>query len=162
MPAGLRPDPANYPTWQAWAEAEARWSDQRFQEEFGQFRQVENLHTIGATGEPAFQNAWVGSASTGGLKFWKDAFGLVHFEGTINNPVIPSAYHVIFVLPTGYAPSYIQLQMNILIQLAGVTTPTALLFQTNGNVEYLGGSPGATSSIHLTGFHYRTDAPVPR
>ena len=46
--------------------------------------QAENLHYVGAVGEPAFQNGW-GNLSSFNHKttFYKDREGVVHFTGTV-------------------------------------------------------------------------------
>ena len=59
-------------------------------------------HEIGAAGEPAFQNGWVNVGSGNNtVAFRKDAFGFVHFKGSITGV---TANTVAFVLPAGYRP----------------------------------------------------------
>lgn len=59
-------------------------------------------HTIGASGEPAFQNGWVdygaGYPTPG---FQKDAQGYVHFRGLVKGGTLGAAA---FTLPVGYRP----------------------------------------------------------
>ena len=64
---------------------------------------IEAWHTVGAAGEPAFQNGWVGHAASGmyAPKFRKRPDGMVELDGmlrggTINQPA--------FTLPVGYRP----------------------------------------------------------
>jgi hypothetical protein len=63
----------------------------------------EAWHEIGASGEPAFQNAWVNEDPTGEVTaaFYKDPFGTVHLKGLVST----GANGNIFVLPAGYRPS---------------------------------------------------------
>jgi hypothetical protein len=61
------------------------------------------LHTIGATGEPGFQNGWVNYGvgyQTAG--FYKDSSGVVHLTGLIK---AGTANTTAFTLPVGFRPA---------------------------------------------------------
>ena len=64
--------------------------------------QPEAVHVVGAAGEPAFaagaSNTFSGSAPVG---FYKDPFGVVHVQGTVNTGATAA---LIFTLPAGYRP----------------------------------------------------------
>ena len=62
---------------------------------------MEPWHTVGATGEPAFQNSWVAGASGPVTAFRKDPLGRVHIKGNVQNGTSASA---VFTLPAGYRP----------------------------------------------------------
>jgi hypothetical protein len=63
---------------------------------------MDGWHTVGAAGEPAFQNSW---SSTGGIygpfQFRKNPEGKVQFRGTIQGGATNTS---VFTLPTGYRP----------------------------------------------------------
>lgn len=59
-------------------------------------------HYIGEAGEPAFLNSWV-AFNSDGVKFIKDAAGVVHIQGRAKNGS-PTAD--IFTLPKGYRPEF--------------------------------------------------------
>ncbi|MDX6481771.1 MAG: hypothetical protein QOG85_2281 [Gaiellaceae bacterium] len=58
----------------------------------------------GAPGTPLYQNAW-GEPDGGaeGVSFYKDAFGVVHLQGSAHNALGASAT-TIFTLPRGFRP----------------------------------------------------------
>jgi len=64
---------------------------------------LDNWHTVGAAGEPAFQNSWssVGGAY-GPVAFRKDPFGHVSLKGVAQSGTNNT---VIFTLPAGYRPA---------------------------------------------------------
>jgi hypothetical protein len=60
----------------------------------------EDWHSIGAAGEPTFQNSWVNfGGNYAAAAFRKDAFGWVHLKGVVKTGTIGAT---IFVLPAGY------------------------------------------------------------
>jgi hypothetical protein len=60
----------------------------------------EAVHLVGAAGEPAFAaGASNSSISTAPAGFYKDPFGIVHLQGTVNGN------NLIFTLPAGYRPA---------------------------------------------------------
>lgn len=65
----------------------------------------EPWHTVGAPGEPAFQNSWTNFAvgSWEVAAFYKDPFERVHLKGLINNGTMGQ---IAFTLPAGYRPQY--------------------------------------------------------
>lgn len=67
------------------------------------FLQVEAVHEIGATGNPAFENSWVNYDSSRKARFYKDPFGRVHLGGVVKTGTVPSTA---FTLPEGYRPEY--------------------------------------------------------
>lgn len=60
-------------------------------------------HTVGAAGEPPFQNGWINynTATYPPLQFRKDIFGKVQMRGAIKNGTLGST---VFTLPSGYKP----------------------------------------------------------
>jgi hypothetical protein len=91
---------------------------------------LDTWHSVGAAGEPAFQNGWV-NANTGEppLQFTKDPFGRVHLRGHITTGASGS---VIFTLPVGYRPAY---QEYILCLQDTGAAGSFLLVAANGNVS---------------------------
>ena len=70
---------------------------------------VESLHVIGAPGEPAFLNGWHAGPAGGYMTtpaFYKDPWGVVHFQGAI--ACGESTAGEIFILPDGYRPAVVQ------------------------------------------------------
>jgi hypothetical protein len=66
---------------------------------------VEAWHTVGAAGEPAYENGWAAYPSTG-VTFRKDRDGMVHLLGTTTKSVdLCSLPSTMFTLPTGYRPT---------------------------------------------------------
>lgn len=59
---------------------------------------IDPWHTVGAAGEPIYQNAWGGSA----LRFRKDPFGRVWIQGATASTGVSGT--VAFTLPNGYRP----------------------------------------------------------
>jgi hypothetical protein len=68
-------------------------------------RAQEDVHLLGATGEPALQNGWVnfgsGFADAG---FYLDTVGRVHLQGTIKSGTA-ALDTLLFTLPVGYRPA---------------------------------------------------------
>lgn len=59
-------------------------------------------HSIGAAGEPAFQNSWTGGASPyPPVGFWKDNLGFVRLRGML---LTGATGTVAFTLPAGFRP----------------------------------------------------------
>lgn len=149
MPQGLRPDPANFNSWQEWAAAEAKWNDERLQEELNNFRQIEKWHKVGDPGEPSFLNGWTGDPATGGFYFYKDPFGMVYFQGNLINNALPSGFHGIFTLPVGYRPILQPVTYNTGITIGGVVSAVTLLVSTAGLMTWAGPSSGAVNGLPM-------------
>jgi hypothetical protein len=63
----------------------------------------EQMHPVGGSGEPAFQNAWVNfGAGFRAAGFFKDGTNTVHVTGVVKTGVVNTA---IFTLPSGFRPS---------------------------------------------------------
>jgi hypothetical protein len=76
------------------------------------------VKVVGAAGAPAYQNGW-GASGEGdeGVSFYKDAFGVVHFQGSATSGIAvapqrgASAHNkavivnTLFTLPAGYRPN---------------------------------------------------------
>jgi hypothetical protein len=66
-------------------------------------KRLEAVHLIGEPGEPEFEN---GASNTGQgtskAAFYKDSFGFVHLQGTID---APNVGQVAFTLPPGFRPA---------------------------------------------------------
>lgn len=63
---------------------------------------MEAFHTVGAVGEPAFQNS-AGSVSGYNVRFRKDPFGKVKLSGVLS-VAAGSGDHIVFTLPEEYRP----------------------------------------------------------
>jgi hypothetical protein len=77
------------------------------------------VKVVGAAGAPAYQNGWVAAVEGDeGVSFYKDAFGVVHFQGSaLSGLAVPtkggSSTHqpsivstsTLFTLPAGYRPN---------------------------------------------------------
>lgn len=56
-------------------------------------------HTVGATGEPAFEGTWAAGSPT--PRFWMDPWGYVHMDGALTGGVLATSA---FTLPASYRP----------------------------------------------------------
>jgi len=66
---------------------------------------IEPAHFTGAANQPVFQNGWSSAlgADDEPLSFYKDTWGVVHFQGNAGN--VNASTSTIFTLPTGYRPA---------------------------------------------------------
>jgi hypothetical protein len=64
---------------------------------------LDSWHTVGAAGEPAFQNNWANynTIINGALQFRKDLFGKVQIRGVVSGGTLNT---IVFRLPFGYWP----------------------------------------------------------
>jgi hypothetical protein len=103
----LLKDPSLFPDeFKAWL---PRWlyNNVNFTITSQQLPRIENPHVVGATGEVAFQNAWVNfGGSNATCSYYKDAFGRVWLKGTVKTGTIGNT---IFTLPSGYRPAEAEL-----------------------------------------------------
>lgn len=103
---------------------------------------------VGATGQPAFTNAWV-NYDSGWMPagFWRDPFGMVHLRGLIKNGTVGSAA---FTLPPGFRPS------------AGAETFPSISNGAIGRVDVstdgtvTPASPSNNAYVSLSGISFRT------
>lgn len=97
------------------------------------FATIENFHTVGGVGEPAFLNSWTHLASpTITAKFYKDPFARVHLAGLVTGGTISTtATGDIFILPVGYRPSQLE---SFAIDNGDALTGTVVV-QATGNVR---------------------------
>lgn len=97
---------------------------------------------VGGTGV-AFQNSFA-AGGPGGPRYWKDAFGVVHLDGSFTNTTTPGG--AVFTLPVGYRPTR-QLTFSLLnvtaaaqrdcvIETTGTITP---VYTTANQTVYLDG-----------------------
>jgi hypothetical protein len=73
------------------------------------------VKVVGAAGAPAYQGSWhASSAEEEGVSFYKDAFGVVHFQGSTSSGIVVARRapagrlvlgDVIFTLPAAYRPA---------------------------------------------------------
>ena len=101
----------------------------------------EAVHLVGTTGEPAFENGWTNYVGTPGWSqagFWKDAYGVVHLQGTLTPGTSGAAA---FTLPAADRPA-----TNLFVPIA------------NGSYAYIMSSgavePSATVNIGLDGLSF--------
>jgi hypothetical protein len=93
-------------------------------------------HTVGAGGEPAFQNGWVnfGSGQTD-ASFTKDATGVVHIRGQVaGGTVNPGVTGSVFTLPVGYRPPSLVYVAALTTNGANVVTPGYVGVSPTGDV----------------------------
>ena len=123
-----------------------------------------DFHTVGATGEPAFQHSWQNSTSTLDypLGFYKDREGVVHLRGRIIDGM-PN--NTIFQLPPGYRPpsgKYVTApaacecntaQTTIIVVEGSGFAPTA-----DGSVTMLNGSLATGNSLWLDGISFLAES----
>lgn len=103
-----------------------------------QLSNQEAWHVVGATGEPAFTNAWVNFGAPHAVAaFYKDAFGVVHLKGLVKNGTAATS---IFTLPVGYRPT----ETRIFAVIDGVNAVSRLdiaaagtVVPTTGNNAYI-------------------------
>jgi hypothetical protein len=95
------------------------------------FFTVEDVHLIGGSGEPAFENSWVNVVGNEPAGFYKDPYGRVWLQGHVDSGTVDTA---IFTLPTGYRPA-----TTILITTSeNNTSSVRLRIQTDGTVDTRG------------------------
>ena len=96
---------------------------------------AEAWHEIGGLSEPAFVNGWtnVGNANEVTAGFYKDAVGVVHLKGIIDN-----GSSTIFTLPAGYRPG--KFLAEIILRGAG---GVQLVVASDGRVQVFSGSGAA-------------------
>lgn len=62
------------------------------------------VHIVGSAGEPTFGNLWTNyGAPYTTLRFWKDLFGTVFFDGVVKNSS-PAATGAVIQIPSGFRP----------------------------------------------------------
>lgn len=95
------------------------------------------LHVVGASGEPAFQNAWVNFGGTDpSASFYKDR-GRVYLAGSVKSGTLAAP---IFTLPVGYRPPSDTVRFAVIDGSAGpggtviVFASGAVHLQTGNNV----------------------------
>jgi hypothetical protein len=105
----------------------------------------EAVQLVGTVGEPGFRNGWAnygGAWSHAG--FWKDAFGVVHLQGTLTGK---SANKVAFQLPAGYRPA-----TDLFTVAANATHASSIEILTNGELLIIqAGSIGIDGLSFLAG-----------
>jgi hypothetical protein len=101
----------------------------------------EAVHFVGATGEPAFENGWTNYSANPGWSqagFWKDAFGVVHLEGTLTAGTSGAPA---FTLPAADRPA-----TNLFVPVAN---GTFAYIMSTGEVE-----PFATGDVGIDGLSF--------
>jgi hypothetical protein len=112
----------------------------------------EGWHTVGAAGEPAFQNSWVHYDQPGGrvAKFRKDPAGMVILEGIIKGGADGT---VAFTLPAGYRPD--QTHFFAVRGTAGATL-VSVQVATDGTVSIYGAGAAPAGYSYLNGVAFDT------
>lgn len=98
---------------------------------------------IEAATAPTLLNSWVVDLNDVG--YWKDAFGVVHLQGTVTGGSLGTT---IFTLPVGYRPP-----ADRGFAISALTAFGAITVLTNGNVVH---SAGGTDDVYLDGITFRT------
>jgi hypothetical protein len=114
--------------------------------------QPEAVHLVGAAGEPAFAaGASNTSSGTAPVGFYKDPFGIVHLQGSVNTG---DAAALIFTLPAGYRPGA-QIDFSVPAFAGGGTTFTTnrAAILADGTVYNDRGT--GTSYVSLNGITFR-------
>lgn len=119
----------------------------------------EKIHTIGAGGEPAFQNSW----ADGGRDphFWKDANGIVHCSGLAQKTSVAVASSLIFTLPAGYRPTGGTIWKPVYCVVGAGVEILNVAIQTTGDVTWqrAAGAPATvTVQVDLNGVDFRAEA----
>lgn len=105
--------------------------------------QLEPLHVIGATGQPAFEN---GCEAFGiGFQppaFYKDPFGVVHLLGDFHHCTMDDE---MFKLPSGFRPKEAE---RFVIRMEDTTTGT-IRVEPDGEVTVFSGTEGSLTDIQF-------------
>lgn len=88
----------------------------------------------------SYQNSWADAGSPYLTQYYKDVFGVVHFQIAASHAGATTA--TLFTFPAGYRPNH-QLYYTV-VDGSGSPTFFPLVVATNGNVS-IGGSSGQTS-----------------
>jgi hypothetical protein len=115
-------------------------------------------HTVGAAGEPAFQNSWVAHASLGKPRFRKYPDGRVRIAGALAKSTTPASGEVTFTLPAGYRPTAQQIY-NVRLWIAGGAEAVGRLdINADGTAVYQAGAtaPGV-GWLMLDGLEFDTE-----
>jgi hypothetical protein len=108
-----------------------------------------DVHAVGSSGEPAFQNSWVAISGTS-LKFYKTSSGRVFISGIIKNGTTGT----VCTLPAGYRPTSLQLLVchkgDSATYVDANLTPIHLNIYTSGAVE-----------VYIPSGTYPTDSTMP-
>jgi hypothetical protein len=114
---------------------------------------MDSWHTVGATGEPAFQNSWVNydAATFASAGFRKDPGGRVAIRGSIKTGASGT---IAFTLPTGYRPPKI-------LRFSGMPQQGAAEWQQvnvnpSGDVAVYGSNPSGL--VSLDGIEFDTES----
>lgn len=99
---------------------------------------------IEALTAPTMTNSWVNFSST--IGYWKDAYGVVHLEGTATTGTIGTS---MFTLPVGYRPS--AFNKSFAVDSNGAYGNVEV--NTTGTVTAV---VGTSSSVDLDGISFRT------
>lgn len=107
---------------------------------------LEDVHRVGASGEPPLTN---GCNNIGGFEpagFYKDPFGIVHLVGDLFD--CESEHGVVFVLPPGFRPP----AAVRFVSLEEDTTTATIRVDPNGDVRTF-----SNPKPSLNGIYFRTD-----
>lgn len=109
---------------------------------------VEPYHEVGATGEPAFQGAWVNEnpSNETTAAFYRDPFEVVRLKG-----IVATGTGNIFVLPEGYRPT----KSNCIATNRNSAAAYICVDAASGQVFQGGGS--ATGGLLLDGITFRAN-----
>jgi hypothetical protein len=96
----------------------------------------EAWHTVGAAGEPAFQNGW---GNAGGLfatnaGFMIDQDGVVHLRGQVAGGTVSPIENPVFTLPVGYRPGGDRYFFALTTNGSNTITPGWVAVNPNGGV----------------------------
>jgi hypothetical protein len=110
---------------------------------------MDTWHTVGAAGEPGFQNGWVAAASYP-AQFRKDPLGKVQIRGMVKSGTINAT---VFTLPVGYRPA-----QNVSFEgrsYSGTYIAAPIFVGTDGTVVLW--APGTNTEFSLDAVAFDTD-----
>jgi hypothetical protein len=116
-------------------------------------------HTIGATGEPAYENSYVAASSAtiigSGIAYKKDYSGKVEFKGGCSKT--PLTTSDVFTLPVDYRPTYNKSFMAISSDTAGVNPCLVKITASTGKVNVTPLSPSGLGVISFESLSFYID-----
>jgi hypothetical protein len=112
---------------------------------------LEPWHTVGAAGEPAFQNSWVSYDAARAVRFRKYPDGRVRLSGAMKTGAIGT---VVFTLPTGYRPPAGSGPHDFIVESTAAANTGVVSISDTGTVAV---NAGAVAFTALFGIEFDTE-----